>query len=103
MKLGKAINIAVFVAGLDEEYQNNIISGINEFSRRNNINVSYFAAFGGMIDSRPFDIGEYSIYSLANLEKFDGAKHVSVISNRNRSMALCFSRFCHSVDPAGAV
>ena len=73
MKLGKAINIAVFVAGLDEEYQNNIISGINEFSRRNNINVSYFAAFGGMIDSRPFDIGEYSIYSLANLEKFDGA------------------------------
>ncbi len=73
MKLGKAINIAVFVAGLDEEYQNNIISGINEFSRRNNINVSYFAAFGGMIDSRLFDIGEYSIYSLANLKKFDGA------------------------------
>lgn len=73
MKLGKVINIAVFVAGLDEEYQNNIILGINEFSRRNNINVSYFAAFGGMIESRLFDIGEYSIYSLANLEKFDGA------------------------------
>lgn len=73
MKLGKVINIAVFVAGLDEEYQNNIIVGINEFSRRNNINVSYFAAFGGMIDSRLFDIGEYSIYSLANLKKFDGA------------------------------
>lgn len=73
MKVGKVINIAVFVAGLDEEYQNNIIVGINEFSRRNNINVSYFAAFGGMIDSRLFDMGEYSIYSLANLQKFDGA------------------------------
>ncbi len=73
MNLGKIINIAVFVAGLDEEYQNNIIVGINEFSRKNNINVSYFAAFGGMIDSRLFDIGEYSIYSLANLKKFDGA------------------------------
>ncbi len=73
MKLGKVINIAVFVAGLDEEYQNNIILGINEFSRKNNINVSYFAAFGGMIDSRLFDMGEYSIYSLANLQKFDGA------------------------------
>ncbi|MDE5855389.1 MAG: GGDEF domain-containing protein, partial [Ruminococcus sp.] len=66
-------NIAVFVAGLDEEYQNNIITGINEFSRRNNINVSYFAAFGGMIDSKLYDIGEYSIYDLANLEKFDAA------------------------------
>lgn len=73
MNLGKIINIAVFVAGLDEEYQNNIITGINEFSRRNNINVSYFAAFGGMIDSRLYDIGEYSIYDLANLEKFDAA------------------------------
>ena len=39
MKLGNVINIAVFVAGLDEEYQNNIIVGINEFSRKNNINV----------------------------------------------------------------
>ena len=64
MKLGNVINIAVFVAGLDEEYQNNIIVGINEFSRKNNINVSYFAAFGGMIESRLFDIGEYSIYGL---------------------------------------
>lgn len=73
MKLGNVINIAVFVAGLDEEYQNNIIVGINEFSRKNNINVSYFAAFGGMIESRLFDIGEYSIYGLANLEKFQGA------------------------------
>lgn len=73
MKLGQTINIAVFVAGPDEEYQSNIIVGINEFSRKNNINVSYFAAFGGMIESRPFDIGEYSIYSLANLQKFDGA------------------------------
>ncbi|MDE7104932.1 MAG: GGDEF domain-containing protein [Ruminococcus sp.] len=73
MNLGKIINIAVFVAGLDEEYQNNIITGINEFSRRNNINVSYFAAFGGMIDSKLYDIGEYSIYDLANLEKFDAA------------------------------
>lgn len=73
MNLGKIINIAVFVAGLDEEYQNNIITGINEFSRKNNINVSYFAAFGGMIDSKLYDIGEYSIYDLANLEKFDAA------------------------------
>lgn len=73
MNLGKVIDIAVFVAGLDEEYQNNIIVGINEFARKNNINVSYFSAFGGMIDSKLFDIGEYAIYKLANLKKFDAA------------------------------
>lgn len=73
MNFSKIINIAVFVAGLDEEYQSNIIGGINEFARKNNINVSYFAAYGGMIDSHQFDIGEYSIYDLADLSKFDGA------------------------------
>ena len=73
MLMGNVINIAVYVAGLDEEYQNNIITGINEFARSNNINVSYFAAYGGMLDSKVFDIGEYSMYNLAELSFFDGA------------------------------
>ena len=67
------INIAVVVSGLDEEYQYNIIRGINQYARERKINVSYFAAFGGMVDSRRFDIGEYSIYSLTDFTKFDGA------------------------------
>lgn len=100
MKLGKVINIAVFVAGLDEEYQNNIIVGINEFSRRNNINVSYFAAFGGMIDSRLFDIGEYSIYSLANLKKFDGAILMTNTINDNGKKDEISSRIKESGIPA---
>ena len=66
-------NIAVVVAGLDEEYQYNIINGINKFARENEINVSYFAAFGGMLASRRFDIGEYSIYNFIDFKKFDGA------------------------------
>ena len=69
----KIINIAVFVAGLDEEYQNNIITGINSFASENSINVAVFAAYGGMLDSKTFDIGEYSMYNLANLALFDGA------------------------------
>ncbi|MBO5163828.1 MAG: GGDEF domain-containing protein [Ruminococcus sp.] len=100
MNLGKVINIAVFVAGLDEEYQSNIIVGINEFSRRNNINVSYFAAFGGMIDSRLFDIGEYSIYSLANLEKFDGAILMTNTINDNDMKESITSRIKASGIPA---
>lgn len=66
-------NVAVVVAGLDEEYQYNIINGINKFARENEINVSYFAAFGGMLASRRFDIGEYSIYNFIDFKKFDGA------------------------------
>ena len=69
----KIVNVAVFVAGLDEEYQNNVITGINDFARHNNVNVSYFAAYGGMLDSKIFDIGEYSMYDVADLECFDGA------------------------------
>lgn len=68
----KIINIAVFVAGIDEEYQSNIITGINSYVESNNINVSYFVAFGGMIESKLYDKGEYSIYDLVNLDNFDG-------------------------------
>ena len=100
MKSGKIINIAVFVAGLDEEYQNNIILGINEFSRQNNINVSYFAAYGGMIDSRLFDIGEYSIYSLANLQKFDGAILMTNTINDSEQKEQIFSRIKNAGIPA---
>lgn len=100
MNLGKIINIAVFVAGLDEEYQNNIIIGINEFARRNNINVSYFAAFGGMIDSKLYDIGEYSIYDLANLEKFDGAILMTNTINDNYIKGRITDRIKKSGIPA---
>ncbi len=100
MKIGKTVNIAVFVAGIDEEYQNNIIIGINDYSRKNNINVSYFAAFGGMIDSTLFDIGEYSIYSLANLEKFDGAILMTNTINDGEMKDIISSRIKESGMPA---
>ena len=69
----RIINIAVVVSGLDEEYQYNTIRGINSFALEHNINVSYFAAFGGMVGSRTFDIGEVSIYNLIDYTRFDGA------------------------------
>ncbi|MDE6781860.1 MAG: GGDEF domain-containing protein [Ruminococcus sp.] len=91
----KIIHIAVVAAGIDEEYQNNIISGINKYTHEGNVNiscfasyggthrdnctdsissieVSYFAAYGGMLKSKKFDIGEYSIYNLINFKAFDG-------------------------------
>ncbi len=66
-------NIAAVVSGMDEEYPYHIISGINDFAREHDLNVSYFAAFGGIIDSKDFDFGEFSIYGLPDSSKFDGA------------------------------
>lgn len=64
--------IAVVVSALDEEYQYNIIRGINRCAEEHKLNISYFAAFGGLVDSRRFDLGEYSIYDLIDYSKFDG-------------------------------
>lgn len=69
----KINNIAAVVSGMDEEYPYQIMLGINQFAREHNINVSYFAAFGGIIESEDFNDGEYSIYNLPNFSDFDGA------------------------------
>ena len=66
-------NVAAVVSGMDEEYPFQIILGINEFARKHDINISYFAAFGGIIESEEFDIGEFSIYTLPDFSHFDGA------------------------------
>ena len=82
------MNIAAVVSGMDEEYPYQIILGINNYAREHSLNVSYFAAFGGIIDSDDFDVGEYSIYNLPDFSRFDGALLLSntfsnpVIRNR---------------------
>ncbi len=68
----RPIEIAVIVAGIDEEYQNSIIEGIISCAKENNVNISCFAAFGGVISNRKFDLGEYNIYNLINYNKLDG-------------------------------
>ena len=73
MSDGKIIEIAVMVAGIDEEFQNSIIEGINASAKKYNVNVSYFSAFGGIMTNTLFDIGEYNIYKLVNYEIFDAA------------------------------
>lgn len=71
-------SVAVVVSGMDEEYPYQIIQGINKFAKENNVNISYFAAFAGIIDSRDFDLGEFSVYNLPDFSKFDG---VILLSN----------------------
>lgn len=66
------INIAVVVAGIDEEYQNTILLGIQDFAAEKNINICNFIAFGGILKNKQHDMGEFNIYNLINFEKFDG-------------------------------
>ena len=68
----KIIEIAVIVAGIDEEYQNSLLDGITKCAKMNHANISCFCAFGGVLSSSRYDRGEYNIYSLVNYEKFDG-------------------------------
>ncbi len=72
MKSEKIKNIAVVVAGTDEEYQNTIIKGINACAKDCNVNILCFAAFGGVIANSRYDLGEYNIYNLINYNKLDG-------------------------------
>ena len=65
-------NIAVFVAGTDEEYQSSILNGIASAAKTYNFNISVFASFGGVLANSLYDVGENNIYHLANLDRFDG-------------------------------
>lgn len=70
--MAKNKNIAVIVAGIDEEYQNSVIEGIIECAKQHDANVACFTAFGGVLSSSKYDVGEYNIYSLVNYDEFDG-------------------------------
>ena len=64
--------LALIVAGIDEEYQNSVIDGIIACAKEQGAGISCFSAFGGVISGRSYDIGEYNIYELVNYDRFDG-------------------------------
>ena len=70
--MSRPIEIAVIVAGIDEEYQNAVLEGIFSFAKKNNVNISCFAPIGGVISISKYDLGEYNIFSLINYDLFDG-------------------------------
>ncbi|MBQ3948558.1 MAG: GGDEF domain-containing protein [Ruminococcus sp.] len=70
--MSKIKEIAVIVAGIDEEYQSDVINGIISCAHEKDINISCFAAFGGVISNRGYDEGEYRIFDLINYNALDG-------------------------------
>ena len=70
--MSKTKELALIVAGIDEEYQNGVIDGIIACAKERRADVSCFSAFGGVISGKGYDIGEYNIYNLINYDLFDG-------------------------------
>ncbi|MBQ8922161.1 MAG: GGDEF domain-containing protein [Oscillospiraceae bacterium] len=66
-------HIAVILAGIDEEYQQSVLKGIIACAREQQANIACFTAFGGVLGSGLYDIGEYNIYNLIRFDRFDGA------------------------------
>jgi diguanylate cyclase (GGDEF)-like protein len=64
--------IAVIISGIDEEYQNTILRGIQDCALKNNVSVMHFIAFGGILQNNRHDAGEYNIYRLCSYAEFDG-------------------------------
>lgn len=93
----KPIHFAVIVSTLDEEYQSGILSGIRQFAFANKVTLEHFAAFGNIGSDLSHDIGEYNIFSLANLSRFDG---VILIINTIQD-AECMQRVVKRVREAG--
>jgi len=80
-----ALNIAVIISGIDEEYQSTILRGIYDFADEKNLNIVHFIAFGGVLESKRFDYGEYNIYNLINYDILDG---VILLTNTIASPAV---------------
>lgn len=66
-------NIAVIIASIDEEYQNDILSGIEEFASQECVNISVFVSFSGVMGNHRHDVGEFNIFDLPDFSLFDGA------------------------------
>ena len=93
----KTVNIAVIVSGIDEEYQNTILKGIQTYGNEKGVNIFHFISYGGILKSQTYDVGEFNIYELVNYSHFDG---VILLTNTIESPAIA-RRIIESVKEAG--
>lgn len=68
----RGLSFAVIVSGIDEEYQNMVLRGIQKYASDHAVTICRFVAFGGVLKNQKHDAGEYHIYRLANFSRFDG-------------------------------
>lgn len=65
-------NIAVFSSDWNDELQSKLVAGIWETAEKEGYSISLFSCQGGKGDLRKHDIGEYQIYELPDLKRYDG-------------------------------
>ena len=95
--------IAVFLSGLDEEYQNQITQGIHQFAAAHGIDVLHFIAFGGILNNGSYDTGEYNIFRLPNLKALDGVILLTNTIARSETVQEIVSQVRASGIPAVSV
>lgn len=69
--------IAVFISGRDGESWKVILEGIQQKAKEENCSLSIFSCAGSLDISRKFDVGEFNIFRLANMDMYDGIIIVS--------------------------
>lgn len=73
----KKNNIAVFITGRDGEAWKILLEGIRKKAIEQGFSLSIFNCAGSLEISRKFDVGEFNIFRLAEIDKFDGIILVS--------------------------
>ncbi|NLT10024.1 MAG: GGDEF domain-containing protein [Ruminococcus sp.] len=69
----KSYNIALIIEEIDQSYQSAILNGISSTAKDYSMNVSAFVSFSGAMKNPRHDAGEFSIFSLPDFSRFDGA------------------------------
>lgn len=66
------VKIAVIIANMDMEYAGEILQGIMKEAGMNHYDIYVFNAYIGSDETVKHNNGQFNIYTLANLSKFDG-------------------------------
>ncbi len=69
----KSYNIALIIEEIDQSYQSAILNGISSTAKDYSMNVSAFVSFSGSMNNPRHDAGEFTIFSLPDFSRFDGA------------------------------
>ena len=65
-------NIAVLITSLDADTQAQLLMGVYGYAKEHNCNVATFVWYAGILERDKYNIGEYNIANLPDLNLYDG-------------------------------
>ncbi len=66
------MKIAVFIGGIAYEIQKRLLEGIMKYAREEKISIHVFTANGDLYKQSEYGMGEFQIYQLPDLSRYDG-------------------------------